>query len=189
MSEETQDPQVQDPAPEQQNDAVKPDETAVEEAPAFIQLRITDPSMSNYTGPFGDVQFVDGLQVEEAHPASLRTLCSLISCEVVGRESESALEIADRAVGVFLDAPAPIVRYATAVENGMVDDRMGGDDAGTQVPDETREKKIVWIKEALEAIADKDGINGLRDIGDEFNVKARSITDLIDAILAAQAGQ
>jgi hypothetical protein len=42
-----------------------------------------------------------------------------------------------------------------------------------------------WTREALEAIADKDGINGLRKIGEEMNVRATSIRQLIELSLKA----
>ena len=51
--------------------------------------------------------------------------------------------------------------------------------------DEPEERKI-YTREELEAVADDSGIRGLREIGDPLNVKATSLTTLIDLILKAQ---
>ena len=47
--------------------------------------------------------------------------------------------------------------------------------------------KVSYTRAQLEAIADKKGINGLREISDPLNVKGRSVTELIDKIVEAQA--
>lgn len=39
----------------------------------------------------------------------------------------------------------------------------------------------------LEAIADVQGINGLREIGEKFGVKGKAVSELIDKIIAAQS--
>lgn len=43
-----------------------------------------------------------------------------------------------------------------------------------------------YSRAELEAIADKEGTPGLRKVADQYGVKARSIRDLIEAILKAQ---
>jgi hypothetical protein len=45
---------------------------------------------------------------------------------------------------------------------------------------------LKYDRSALESIADKEGSEGLRKIASEYNVKARSIRELISAILKAQ---
>lgn len=47
--------------------------------------------------------------------------------------------------------------------------------------------KVTYTRAQLEGIADKKGINGLREISDPLNVKGRSVTELIDKIVEAQA--
>lgn len=50
--------------------------------------------------------------------------------------------------------------------------------------EEGEEKKFVprWTQEQLEGIADKEGIAGLRALGDPLDIKARSITELMEAL-------
>lgn len=43
-----------------------------------------------------------------------------------------------------------------------------------------------YTREALEAIADKRGLKGLREIGEELGIKGKSIPELIDRILKGQ---
>ena len=47
----------------------------------------------------------------------------------------------------------------------------------------------VWSLAELEAIADAEGIGGLREVGDILKVKGRSIDDLIQSILKIQVGE
>ena len=46
---------------------------------------------------------------------------------------------------------------------------------------------LSFSREDLEALADKEGIAGLRNIGSQFGIKGRSISEIIDELLALQA--
>ncbi len=60
----------------------------------------------------------------------------------------------------------------------------------TPAPEETpedNEPSFVYNREDLEKIADKEGICGLRHIGDKHGIKGRSIAELIDELTALKA--
>lgn len=46
----------------------------------------------------------------------------------------------------------------------------------------------IYTREELEAVADSEGIAGLRLIGGVMGVKAKGIVEMIDGILKAQGG-
>jgi hypothetical protein len=51
---------------------------------------------------------------------------------------------------------------------------------------EAKPDVTIYSREQLEAIADQEGIHGLRKVGDVLNVKGVSIRTLIEDILKAQ---
>lgn len=48
-------------------------------------------------------------------------------------------------------------------------------------------KSIVYTRQELEAVGANDGIDGLRQIAEPLGVKGRSISEMVDSILNAQA--
>ena len=114
-----------------------------------------------------------------------------LSVEAVGYEGEGdPFEAAMTAVySEKVLTEDDVVTFAVGVNDGSV----GGDDSGVsdrnraEFIDEPKEAPIVfYTREELEAIADKEGIPGLRSIGDRLDVKATSITVLMDKILTQQ---
>ena len=65
-----------------------------------------------------------------------------------------------------------------------VDDAVGFTEPGDEFADPK-----VWSLSELEAIADAEGISGLREVGEILDVKGRSIDDLIQTILKKQTGE
>ena len=65
--------------------------------------------------------------------------------------------------------------------DGFVDDTVGFHEPG-----EEHDDPRVWTLSELEAIADAEGISGLREVGEIVEVKGRSIGDLIQNILSKQ---
>lgn len=60
---------------------------------------------------------------------------------------------------------------------------------GSAPTEEAKQEGVkIWTREELEAVADKDGIAGLRVIADPLKVYSKKITALIDGILKVQAG-
>ena len=85
----------------------------------------------------------------------------------------------DEATDTTLPAPADAPVKVNLTEPTGEEDLLLIDE---DVPDGPK----VYSREELEAIADKDGIQGLRDIGNPLNVKATAIDKLIEMILLAQ---
>lgn len=55
-------------------------------------------------------------------------------------------------------------------------------------PKNAQSSEPAYTRDALELLADKEGIKGIREIAAEFDLKGNSIHKLIDAILEAQKG-
>lgn len=147
-----------------------------------MKLKIVEPGWEGFNGTLGVVQFADGVSVGDVSRVEVNIISGNI--RVVDFEDDSsvgALEL-DADVQnkpcfsqnlqtleeILAGAPAPVAAAPVAVV-------------------EKTEKQ--YTQAELEKIADKSGIAGLREIGDEFGVKGTSISGLIEAILGKQAPQ
>jgi hypothetical protein len=132
-------------------------------------LRITEPGWEGYSGPLYGVMFADGLSVEPATPM----IASLIAGNIRVEDDEGKNPSDSQAIldsrDVSMDAEMPIENITgvvSAVTIPGVDGRP-------------------YTREELEAVAAEKGIEGLRDIVGEQDVKANSIVKLIENMLKA----
>jgi hypothetical protein len=138
-----------------------------------MRLRITEPGYENLTGMFGTVDFVDGVSVQPLSPVELKRLSAVVRVETVetGEDPSAATELQNshpHQVGLVLAAEvASKIHGEPKVEKPA--------------------PKLDYTVTDLESIADEKGIAGLRVIGDQFGLRARSIPELIEKIIAAQA--
>ena len=159
-----------------------------------IKVRIVQPGMQTYTGYIRGTRFVNGESVDAMpirHALLLGAACALEDME--GRTvSPNYVEFVDAHEVTGLTNLPP--RSPTVEENlQRVEEPEPVEESEDEVvdfyePNEEHAEAKKWTLEALEAIADGEGINGLREIGDEFGVKERSIDGLIREIMKAQAG-
>lgn len=144
-----------------------------------MKIKLVEPGYENMTGMFGSVEFEDGVSKEHVSSAEARFLASII--RVVDAETDE-----DPGTNAFMqammDTPAP-------VEDPMLRGAAAFDKSAEQaaVPPE-QAAATLFTRDQLEAVADKHGISGLREIGDTLGVKSTSIAGLIKEIMDAQQG-
>lgn len=147
------------------------------------RLKIVNPRYANYNGYLGIAEFVGGVSVK-AHPVSVRrrlaAAMQMVEIDDVG--AESAASPADVLAERGRSTPAPIIAEAKRqTEAGKQNENLEQTLKGNTPPD------IVRNRADLEAVADKQGIVGLREIGAKWGVKHRNINDLMNLILRAQS--
>lgn len=144
------------------------------------KLKITSPQWANYTGSLGIVHFTNGVS-DGLVPENVRRRLS-IGMDMVeidedgNEENNSATYKLLHVATIRASVTEPLTRQTEAEktrENLAISLAAG-------------KQPTFYTKEHLEAIADKDGINGLRDIAKIWDVKHRSIPMLISMILDAQ---
>lgn len=152
----------------------------------MAKIRLTQPGFENYSGQMGLLNFVDGLSTLDVdkHKASRLAAVMLIEWEEGGNPSvtQSLLDNTDTGAPVF-----------SSIGDGTDHDRAAGaSPALAATPVVMVPAIIAAVNDAkrytvaeLEAIADKDGIKGLREIAEPKGIKSNSIKELIDAILKA----
>lgn len=132
-----------------------------------MKLKLVE-KLEGYTGYMGSVEFVDGVSVRDVSMVESNTIAALTPVNWI----KDGVDIGRaEMVSVAFDEPAPaatVAKPAPSAEPAPV------------------VKSLKYDRAELEAIADKKGLSGLRAIGNEYGVRAKSIPALIDSILEAQ---
>lgn len=89
---------------------------------------------------------------------------------------------------VTVTAPAPTVDDLDAAADDLDEEvtKIEAAEAADKPEGETSDAAVVYSRADLEEIADKEGITGIRAIGDTLGQRSNSIESLIDKILKAQ---
>ncbi|PLC44558.1 hypothetical protein C0Q88_07715 [Ralstonia pickettii] len=141
-----------------------------------MKVRLTQPGFETYTGQMGVIFFQDGLSTEDVLPIDAIRLCAVFGAEWEdGTPANIAQRLLDEA-----DTPAQDVNGAAEAAAAQPATEAP---AGEPLATSTEQPAKTYTEEELAAIADKDGIAGLRAISDGLGVKGNSIRGLIDAIL------
>ena len=173
----------------------------------LIRVQITQPGMQTYNGYLRRHMFKNGKSVEKIPVRMALLLGASCSCvdmegnvlspntykfEQIGEVSaadfpsvavvhQSDIDAAELAAVEEEAGPALSGEPMPEDDGGLIDDTVGFSEPGEELDDPR-----VWSLAELEAIADSEGISGLREVGDVLEVKGRSIGDLIQSILAKQ---
>lgn len=165
-----------------------------------IKVRIVQAGMQTYTGYIRGTRFING---ESVDAMSVRDALRLgAACQVQDLEgrviSPNYMEFEDANEITGMDVTPPtsktVVEQAAEAAHAEEVQAEEGSEASEEVdevvdfydPNEEHAEAHKWTLEALERIADAEGIHGLREIGEEFGVKDRSIDGLIKEIMKAQ---
>jgi hypothetical protein len=146
----------------------------------MMKLKVATSRMAGYTGVLGPVRFTDGVS-DEYLPRHIRDrmAASMEFLEVdqdgnetpAGAQHRLIRDNAERAPQVSdLKRQTAEEKAAEVASNQVI---------AAKVP-------VIETRASLEAIAEKGGIKALREVGNKWAVKHRSIPTLIEMILDAQ---
>lgn len=145
-----------------------------------MKLKITEQGWENFSGNLGITQFEDGVSVNDVTRAEFNN--------ITGNIRAVNAETGDAVCGLDCDAILQDVPFVSSRLQTLEEILAG---QVPQVAEEAVAPVVVekqFTQEGLEAVADKGGIAGLREISDTIGVKGTSIAGLISAILASQTG-
>ncbi|MFA9261783.1 MAG: hypothetical protein ACEQSB_00285 [Undibacterium sp.] len=145
-----------------------------------MKLKLTRSGYEDFTGHLGRIEFQDGVSVEDV---GARDSDRLVACgfSVVNSETDEELGVAARLVS-DMQMRQPVIEPL---------DRQTKEE-------KAEEDRIVLLRlnkaptdkfyeaEELDAVADKSGIKGLREIAELWKIKSRSIPEMIGLIMGAQ---
>jgi hypothetical protein len=149
-------------------------------------VKIVSKGWAGYTGQLNVISFRNGISTEPVPNGILDRIAAvtqLVACDAEGNEVGEGehLGIQNRMIGgVTMRAPVAVALSRQTDEEKALE---GVLDA-SKVLKAPVEK--LYSREELEAIADKAGLKGLREIGDKWKVRSKSIGDLIARILTVQ---
>lgn len=149
-----------------------------------MQIRLTDPGFAGYNGYFGNIMFTDGVS-EHISSVEAERLGCIVACETLDGENPSATQ---RMVDVRNKDLDELRGTAHEVSNLFA---QAAEQSGDQVTEQVQSVNssaakpgFDFTREDLEALADAEGIAGLRNIGSQHGVKGRSIAEIIEELLA-----
>lgn len=140
------------------------------------RIKITEPGMTTYNDWYGGYKFTSGLSDDPVIYADQIRIGSFIRIEAVDDGKQTGAGVQD--VNHKSVAAEVVVPLAENTPDTVAPNTVG---------DRVNELSVDYTRESLEAIADKEGIAGLRVIGERYGVKGRGISELIEGILAGQA--
>lgn len=145
-----------------------------------MKLRLTQPGFATYTGQMGVIFFEDGLSTNDVLVQDAVRMAAVMICEWEDGTSPSvAQSILDNA-----DTPAPTFVSGDDGQHELTAEQLAASgESQTQEPVPAGG----YTAEQLAAVADKEGINGLRKIAEPLGIKSNSIVSMIDQILKAGA--
>lgn len=135
-----------------------------------MKLKLTAAGFETYTGQMGVVWFEDGLSTDDVLPVDAVRIAGVMGAEWEDGTSANVSQI-------YLD------NMNTPAVQGMADKQS----EPTSVKKENLVSTVQYTEDELAAIADKNGIVGLRAIAEPMGIKGQSIKSLIEGILKATA--
>ena len=146
----------------------------------MMKLKVATKRMAGYTGVLGPVRFTDGVS-DEFLPRHIRDrmAASMEFLEVDAEGNEQPAGAQHRLIREAKERAPKLEPLKRQTEEEKAAEIAAAAVLTAKVP-------VLETRQSLEAIASKDGIKGLREIGRKWGVKHRSIPTLIEMILDAQ---
>lgn len=137
-----------------------------------MKVRIVEPALSGYTGMLYQISFTDGVSNRELTDQEVSMIGAAMRVENLDGDQVGAAVDHMRRYDVTLDkAVQKNAETVEAIHEAAEEEAPAAKD------------KPSFTREELEAIADAEGIAGLRAVADPLGIKGRSINELIGEIL------
>lgn len=140
------------------------------------KIKIVQPGWESYTGPYGHIEFKDGVSVDPV---------DWIQADRIAAD----LQVADAADGQQIGAQVRLIE-TKCIPLDSLDVLKTAENEPQPAPPPVKAAPVapvkVWTPDELMNLADKEGIKGLREIGNALGAKGRAIPELIEDILHAQ---
>jgi hypothetical protein len=131
-----------------------------------MKIKLTQPGWETYSGPMAGAMFENGL-ADNVTPRVAAKIGNIVQCETEDGENPSMSQ-------QIINSQATNMSAVTLLE------------AGDKAPKDEVKPARIYTQQELEAIADKRGIDGLREIAKPLGLKGVSIAKLLVAIVEKQ---
>ena len=164
-----------------------------------MKIKIIQKGYELFTGPFGSVEFANGVSIDHVSRREAERLGSILPIVEINDEGEEngpisigQTDLDNRDKKAEVKAPLE-TQETTEGDDDAAETKGEAEDSESDGPEqgvenESAERAKIYTEAELEAIADKDGMSGLREIGNKIDAKGNSIDKLIIKILQKQKG-
>jgi hypothetical protein len=159
-----------------------------------MKIRITDKGFANLTGLFGTIEFVDGVSVDSVSRAEAARLGTILSIEevetglnpsttqlMVDVHNKNTEELGLREAGLRKVVPGEVQASPEVIDQATMTVQQTADAVNRSV------LSYDYTEDELAAIADREGIAGLRAFADKYKVNDKSVAGLVKKLLALKA--
>jgi len=143
-------------------------------------VKIVQPGFETYNGIMEGVRFENGVSVESMSQFSAERIgafMKVVNADDGGEPLGMGYRMANaKTTGV---APREPLQFIARTKTGKTKEAV-------------KKSKLIsydFTKAQLEGVADKEGILGLRKVADQYDVRGRSISEIIESLLAIKANQ
>jgi len=154
-----------------------------------FKVKIVEKGFENLTGYIGAIEFKNGESVSVLSELEASRISASMRVEYIeGKDPNFAARMIDsRDVKADVQPAMKRADEVEAVEPGeeLAEPVQSVEPVAEETPAEAA-VEFEYPQEMLEQIADEKGIKGLREIAGKFDVKAKSVADLIEGIMTAQ---
>lgn len=159
-----------------------------------MKIRITDKGFANLTGLFGNVEFVDGVSVDSVSRAEAARLGTILSIEVEGTgenpsttqlmvdiHNKNMEELGLREANLYKSVPGVVQPGPEVIDQTSITTQKT---SGAVVRSELN---YDYTQDDLAAIADREGIAGLRAFADKYSLNDKSVAGLVKKLMNLKA--
>lgn len=148
-----------------------------------MKIKIVENGWAGYNGSLRGVPFKEGVSVREVTPREARMIGSSLRVENLSGDQVGAAQDLLSLQNISALVVAPMAEGTIApVKQEMATEVAPNEPQAPATPAVSQ----AYTLEQLAEIADKAGIDGLREVADRMNVRGRGIRELIEKILEVQ---
>jgi len=148
-----------------------------------MKIRLKQPGFETYTAQMGVHFFDNGLTLSNVKPSDAVRLAAQFLCEW---EDGTPVSVAQSLLDHSHMTTETIGRERNADEALAEQASEAAARAHIEAVANAKRDAKIYTKAELEAIADKEGIKGLRTIATPLGIKGNAINEIVAEILAAQ---
>lgn len=154
-----------------------------------MKIRITDPGFAGFNGHMGTAFFVDGV-CDDVSPQEAERMASILSFEEVDTGVNPSVtqrmvdHINKNADEMGINSNSVLTPSAPAPASEVTEP---GPDGSKPAEDADKGLNYDYTVEDLSALADKEGIAGLRAFSESYGVNGRSISGIVGELMELKA--
>lgn len=151
----------------------------------LFTIKITETAFDTYTGEMCDIDFVDGLSTRPLTENEVGKISSVLRVELIPSDIVTSDD------PVTSDTSDTLGEVGDTTTDGEITTETTDGETTTETTDEDIKKVadnsvFKYTRQELEALADAQGISGLREVANQYGIKGKTINDIMEKLLQVQ---